>query len=594
MYRTNNTSTYEDLLNGHNSSEHKNDKIVAEYSTVLNNRPPYKELKENKLTVSDDDFDFFDEKINTNDECDNEDWLMDENSETNRENDIITAQPDSEINKLSPYIELTENVDDINETLTTDRVNRNIEHSTTDIDNIVRNASTVDLDNNKDINETSDLLGDDTNNSCSINNVSENRSDVADEELNLGLNKDKKRDNVDIPEDIPDGNWIERETFMVDEVDTSHDINPYIDKPRTLWDQIKYIFNILFASAVPLVSVGIFIYDIVGDIDLAINYRTTGESTYFWITVACIVVPAILMSVVDIVWVIMGKSVTGSKYKCKDILRIVIGGLSLGRFVRACICAAHTIQGVRKPHKKSLHDTKADIKRFDESMLNFISAFTEDIIMLTTQLYLFFTGRVELVVSIHSLVGSFLGISWTYASLYRDGRKAKRRSNNLRIFGFLFFLVAALAALVARSFSIVFFLIHVKIWVSILILSLHFIGMYIWLWRQQKSDVTEINQTCAKRLYLLFFAYVSIYNFINVKNGAAFTRMVVFYVILYIESAIMAGVAFSSIQQSGNNERSYYLLSLPVGFLVHVIFQGLYYTCFHANFTASCRYDIDV
>lgn len=193
------------------------------------------------------------------------------------------------------------------------------------------------------------------------------------------------------------------------------------------------------------------------------------------------------------------------------------------------------------------------------------------------------------------MVGSTIGIAWTYSCLYRDGRKARRRSQNLRIFGFIVFFIAAIAALAAREISVVFFVIYAKIWTSVVVLVVHCIVMYIWLWRQHRKEGGANAGAWAKRLYLGFIAFVSVFNFINVKSGNAAVRMIMFYVILYLESAAMAGVAFSKIQQSNYGDNVvYYLLALPIGFAIHVPFIIIHYSCFHANHNACCVCDIEV
>lgn len=74
-----------------------------------------------------------------------------------------------------------------------------------------------------------------------------------------------------------DGNWLSREPIKYDIVDTFEVSETDQTKHRTVLDKLFYSFGILKASVVPIVSVIIFTYDIGGDVQLAMKYRTTGK-----------------------------------------------------------------------------------------------------------------------------------------------------------------------------------------------------------------------------------------------------------------------------------------------------------------------------
>lgn len=79
--------------------------------------------------------------------------------------------------------------------------------------------------------------------------------------------------------DSVDGNWISRETSKEpnDFMDTSQAVDTEKTKRRTLVENIKYWLGLLIASAEPIIALAILVYDIAGDIELAINYRAIGK-----------------------------------------------------------------------------------------------------------------------------------------------------------------------------------------------------------------------------------------------------------------------------------------------------------------------------
>lgn len=87
-------------------------------------------------------------------------------------------------------------------------------------------------------------------------------------------------------------------------------------------------------------------------------------------------------------------------------------------------------------------------------------------------------------------------------------------------------------------------------------------------------------------LYYVFFAYVCILCFMNLKDTRARKRMTVFYTLIYIENTIMAALALWKMNETGS-EKTVHVVVLPVGFLIHVVLFLNYYLCLHPK-TGVC------
>jgi hypothetical protein len=194
-------------------------------------------------------------------------------------------------------------------------------------------------------------------------------------------------------------------------------------------------------------------------------------------------------------------------------------------------------------------------------------------------------------------LSSWINIAWTYAAYYRSNREVIAGKQDVKFLGFAFFFCSVLSALAARFICTTLFLVNYYTWIGGLCLFVHFFVMFLWIkFKERPALEGTISETwfCGRFLYYVFFAYVSILCFMNLNNTKARKRMIVFYVVIYIENTLMA--VFSFLKITENEIGTYkveHLLVLPVGFILHVILLLIYYLFLHPkrlcnNCKSSC------
>lgn len=352
------------------------------------------------------------------------------------------------------------------------------------------------------------------------------------------------------------------------------------DKGARRNENIKW--RLCKALTLPLLSLFVFIADIGTDINMALSYKKDKHINEFRITVACIVIPLLIMTVVDVslVWFDRGKR---GKANC---LRYLLGVLSFGRVYRGIEYMYHMYMSKTQREKVEFHREKARDEKRDCCMLDFIGGFAESVPQLFVQLYLYYSKTLDLSLGrVWSLSSSLISIAWTYSAYYRSNKEAIHRQQNVSFLGFLLLFLSVVASLSARVICIVLFLVNFNIWIGISILIGHFIAMFVWIALWQMPLLEGLTTKIYVRvLYYVFFAYVSMICFINLKNTPARWRIMFFYGIVYAENLIMAVLLHR--QKPGDDvTEMVYVLSL--GWLGHIVFLSLYYSILHPK-TGLC------
>lgn len=349
----------------------------------------------------------------------------------------------------------------------------------------------------------------------------------------------------------------------------------------------------------PATSLFIYIWDIGSDIRLAVSYRESGDLNLFWITLGCIVIPHLLMTVVDVSWVWLDRG-CGSM----NIRRFILGSLTLGRILRALKYMSHIyktktmpkvnddekVDGLEPKHGKTRtwHKDRAREEKRDCFMLDFINAFAESAPQLFVQLYLYYAYDLELTfLRVANLLSSWISIAWTYAAYYRCNREALKGEQDVNIIGLLFFFCSVLSALAARYVCTTLFLVYFDLLIGLVCIAIHFVIMMLWIFIKERPKLEGTAFTAFGRyLFYIFFAYVCILCFMNLNDTRARIRMTIFYILIYVENVIMAALASWKMSETGS-EKLMHLVILPVGFIVHVVLLVNYYKCLHPQ-TGIC------
>ncbi|KAL3862659.1 hypothetical protein ACJMK2_008613 [Sinanodonta woodiana] len=380
--------------------------------------------------------------------------------------------------------------------------------------------------------------------------------------------------------DMGDDDMVQTPLFIHEE--TQSDENHACDT-RSNGCKIKMTINVTLA----VISIFVYLADIGTDILLAREYFMQGEFSLFWATVVFILVPSALLAIVDLSWFYQDQMERiGNNSAAYVAVRIVFGVASFGRIFRTMEYVYHGYKWIHATRfsDQEYHETRSKEAARDFRLLDLINVFTESAPQFLLQLIItLYSHDVETVRAL-SLATSWVSIAWTLVSYYDCNRAALPGRNALTIQAYFLYLMAKLSEVSSRIVSVSLFIFVFKIWgVSIL---LHLVIMAVWVFCIQKPELEGIAASnLGKALYKLFFSYVLLVCYINLRNDPTLNRMIFYHTLTYTENFAMGGLVLwqmASHDELTNKYQVLFLIAIPLGFLFHVIFQAVFYRCCHS------------
>ena len=138
-------------------------------------------------------------------------------------------------------------------------------------------------------------------------------------------------------------------------------------------------------------------------------------------------------------------------------------------------------------------------------------------------------------------------------------------------------IVWRLAMVASRVVTLVLFASVYKSWL-LLVIGLHWFGMTFWIVRQKPSFCSD--NKILKSMYPVVVGFIYVFCFFNVKDGFSRIRLVVFYLIMFVENCALMGLWLPYRHEYG----VVFVAALAVvfgGFFLGVIALVLYYQCYH-------------
>lgn len=390
------------------------------------------------------------------------------------------------------------------------------------------------------------------------------------------------------------------------EVISSREGNAPFQSPHSL----KTFLKVVLVVTVSIISILIFLCDIVTDCLMANTYFLDGKLVHFSITLVFILPPSILMATIDLAWYFRYRSHHRHEQDGRFyfFLRTVLGLLSLGRVCRCVNFIYHYIKCFQffkaKDVRWRLHNSRFREERRDYSMLDLINAFTESAPQLLLQLTLYFRYELELdTTRVLSIVMSWISIAWTLVSHYNSNREARTGRMKFPKIGLLLGFVAKLSELAARISVMALFVSIFTYWTFLL--GFHSVIMLVWvfLWPVLKMGKPTPNQllTTSYRVnnqfvtqetgikILLVFALT--FCFLNLEDRKTLKRMIFYYLLTYTENFVLAVLIFCWAWSHDPKEfhKIYCLLVLPIGMIAHLFCQCCMYSFFHPSLKGRIR-----
>ena len=99
-----------------------------------------------------------------------------------------------------------------------------------------------------------------------------------------------------------------------------------------------------------------------------------------------------------------------------------------------------------------------------------------------------------------------------------------------------------------------------------------------WLMNQR---TTFYSQRCLEKVFNVICGYVMLFCFLNLREGHTRYRFLIYYVIFYVENFFMLAFWFRFTPDLGSWFHIWGFIVILIFFVLHIVFQLLYYSCFH-------------
>jgi hypothetical protein len=178
---------------------------------------------------------------------------------------------------------------------------------------------------------------------------------------------------------------------------------------------------------------------------------------------------------------------------------------------------------------------------------------------------------------------SWFGMAWAVTSAYKYSRIAQRSKSNLGHMGFVGYLWWRLCELFVRFILLGLFLAFYTPWCGGL-LALHWVAMAIWIMVWQKADDRGIcSTTCGNYVFHCVCAFVSIFCWVNVKEGDSRRSCAIYYLIVFVENAVMLCllILYMFDNQLESSYIAHALWCVPPVYVLQFVCLVVYYGCCH-------------
>uniref|UniRef100_A0A2C9LVW8 XK-related protein n=1 Tax=Biomphalaria glabrata TaxID=6526 RepID=A0A2C9LVW8_BIOGL len=341
-------------------------------------------------------------------------------------------------------------------------------------------------------------------------------------------------------------------------------------------------------------AIVIFLFDIVTDVMMVVHYFREKQYEYGGVTAALVAVSSMITCLLGLHWYLIDYHKEKKRTTAEHLtltpkyvwgLRILCTLFMLGPVVRIIEYLYYGLKSRNiKCHQEEREKYKQAMlyKDLNSCLLRLFESFLESAPQLAWQIYISIKlKRASDTISISLLVGTLLSSWMSLAMSLLSYHKSLRNSNDLKAkmsFKSLpFYFIWRLSEVGGRILCIAFFASAFDLWVFG-ILTLHWIIVSVWLIMQNTSFYKKNLQ---EKLFNLICSFVMIFCFLNMREGHTRYRVIIFYLLVYIENAFMLAFWFRFTKDLGAWFHIWGFIVVLVLFALHVSFQVVYYTLFH-------------
>ncbi|XP_038133836.1 XK-related protein 8-like [Cyprinodon tularosa] len=334
-----------------------------------------------------------------------------------------------------------------------------------------------------------------------------------------------------------------------------------------------------------VVGVCTFLLDWCSDLWLAREFYCRGELLWFGVLLSLMLLSSVVVQMFSWFWFRYDRELPGfiqqaageGRILCADRGRLfcLLHVLQLGFLCRHFSAIR---QGFRVWWRKEEGSEYAVYLTHDLSMLRLIETFCESAPQLILMIYVMLSTNQARTVQFVSVAASTMSIAWMVVDYHRSLRsflpdKAKQRwGPSLIYFLWNLLLIGPRVGALALFSSVL----PVLIAPHFLLLWLVFV---VWVWKQSTAFMDSAG---GEWLYRATVGLIWYFSWFNVAEGRTLGRSLIYHSFIAVDVVILLATwwSYRDLVQS----RAYSLtliISLPLAYLLGLLFKVLYYRCFH-------------
>ncbi|GFR82256.1 XK-related protein [Elysia marginata] len=176
-----------------------------------------------------------------------------------------------------------------------------------------------------------------------------------------------------------------------------------------------------------------------------------------------------------------------------------------------------------------------------------------------------------------ALISSWGSLAISLVSYHKSLRNSHEEKAKMSLISLPFYFIWRASEIGGRVLSIAMFASVFKLWVFGP-LVFHWLFVSVWLMMQR---TTFYKNKCLEKVFNVICGYVMVFCFLNLREGQTRFRFILFYFVVYTESFFMLAFWFRFTTDLGAWFHIWGFVVVLVLFVVHIVFQLLYYRFFH-------------
>lgn len=162
-------------------------------------------------------------------------------------------------------------------------------------------------------------------------------------------------------------------------------------------------------------------------------------------------------------------------------------------------------------------------------------------------------------------------------SYHRSLRNSREDKSKMSLKSVPFYFLWRACETGGRVLCIAMFASAFEVWVFGILLF-HWVVASCWLINQRTAFYAH---RCLEKVFNIICGYVMLFCFLNLREGHTRYRFLIFYIIFYIENFFMLAFWFRFTSDLGKWFHLWGFIVVLIFFIMHIVFQLLYYAFFH-------------